>query len=360
MQTRRSPFGRPPDAAMSADRSTGQRVMARWVHPVTSVRQRLRQWFHNRLPRTDTLTLTQRNVYILPTRAGWMLGLTLLLLLVGSINYQLNLGYLLTFLIAGCAVVALHVCHGNLRGLNLHLNPPAPVHVGQAVALEVRLSSERRRPRFGVGVRVTEATGKTGDWDHHLAWTDVPAQGSTTLQIAWAPPARGWHPLPVLTTLTRFPLGTVQAWNHWRPAAQVLVYPAPEVNPPPLPAGEPRSDGSGLAQSAPLGDFDGVRAYRRGDTLKTVVWKKAAQSFAAGRNDLVSRDASAAQRHQLWLDLAQTGTTGLEARLSRLTAWVLMAERLGLDYGLRLPGTDIAPDQGTAHQSRCLQALALA
>ncbi len=49
------------------------------------------------------------------------------------------------------------------------------------------------------------------------------------------------------------------------------------------------------------------------------------------------------------------GTTGL----SRLTAWVLMAERLGLDYGLRLPGREIAPDQGAAHKARCLEALAL-
>src|SRR5690606_19441819 len=36
-------------------------------------RARLRAWWQSRLPLTDTLLLTQRNVYILPTRAGWML-----------------------------------------------------------------------------------------------------------------------------------------------------------------------------------------------------------------------------------------------------------------------------------------------
>ncbi|MCW5672314.1 MAG: DUF58 domain-containing protein, partial [Hydrogenophaga sp.] len=109
----------------------------------------MQSWLHSRLPRRDTLTLTQRNVYILPTRAGWMLALTLLLLLVASINYQLNLGYLLTFLLAGCAVVGMHVCHGNLRGTTLHLSPPDPVHAGQAAALDIRLTSERSRPRHG-------------------------------------------------------------------------------------------------------------------------------------------------------------------------------------------------------------------
>ena len=77
----------------------------------------LRRWWQTRLPATDTLALTQRNVYILPTRAGWMLGVTLAVLLIGSINYQLNLGYALTFLLAGSALVSMHLTHATLRGL---------------------------------------------------------------------------------------------------------------------------------------------------------------------------------------------------------------------------------------------------
>ena len=70
-------------------------------NPLAALRQRLRRWWQARLPATDTLALTQRNVYILPTGSGWMLALTLLVLLIASINFQLNLGYLLTFLLAG-------------------------------------------------------------------------------------------------------------------------------------------------------------------------------------------------------------------------------------------------------------------
>ena len=68
---------------------------------VRSPLARLRAWWLARLPAAAEHALTHRNLYVLPTRPGWMLGLTLLLLLVGSINYQLNLGYLLTFLLAG-------------------------------------------------------------------------------------------------------------------------------------------------------------------------------------------------------------------------------------------------------------------
>ncbi|MBT9466734.1 DUF58 domain-containing protein, partial [Hydrogenophaga sp.] len=300
-------------------------------------------------------TLTQRNVYILPTRPGWMLAFTLLLLLVASINYQLNLGYLLTFLLAGSAVVGMHVCHGNLRGITLLLTPPEPVHAGQAVTLSVRLSSERKHTRYGIGMGVIGA-----DPTHApLAWTDVPAQGSAQLKVSFPSPERGLHPLPPLSAQTLFPLGTFRVWTVWRPTSGVLVYPEPESHPPPLPPGEPQAGSSGAARVQSTGEFDGVRAYRRGDPLKAVVWRKAAQAFSSGRDDLVSRDALSHQRQQLWLDHAQCGGAGLEARLSRLTAWVLMADRQGLDFGLRVPGRDIAPDQGPAHRARCLEALAI-
>ena len=106
-----------------------------------ALRARGRAWWQARHPRSDTLLLTQRNIYILPTRAGWAFALTLLALLVASINYQLSLGYLLTFLLAGSGAVSLHVTHGTLRALTLHLRPPAAVFAGDAAIIECVLTS---------------------------------------------------------------------------------------------------------------------------------------------------------------------------------------------------------------------------
>ena len=323
----------------------------REFHPVDAVRKRFERWWQARLPLTDTTVLTQRNVYILPTGAGWMLALTLLVLLVASINFQLNLGYLLTFLLAGSAVAGMHFCHATLRGLSLHLKPPEPHFLGQGAVLQVQLASERRTPRVSIALAVYGS----GHW----AWTDVPAQGIAHVEVAFTPARRGLHRVPTLTAETRYPLGTFRVWTMWRPAAEVLVYPAPEPGAPPLPPGEPRAGGTGSAPTHGTGDFEGVRAYRRGDPLQLVVWKKAAQALASGSDALVSRDAQQSQRHELWLDTAHTGLADPEARLSRLTAWVLQADRLGLDYGLRLPGREIAQDSGPAHRRNCLEALAL-
>ena len=331
------------------------------LHPFKAFRARFRSWFELRLPLTDSLLLTQKSVYILPTRPGLMLVLTLLVLLVASINYQHNLGYLLTFLLAGTALVGMHVSHGTLRGLALSLTPPPPRYAGASAPFDITLTNARRTIRYGIGLSLLDpqtADGQADSGELHWAWTDVPAQGSCVVQVAFTPARRGLHRLPTLTAETRFPLGTFRVWTVWRPAAQVLVYPAPELNPPPLPPGEPRSQGAGAAmRTQSSGEFDGVRGYRRGDPLKNVLWKKAAKADEQG-NGLVVRDTEQAQRHELWLDLQQAGPLGLEGQLSRLCAWVLQAEKLGLDYGLRLNALEIAPASGEAHKRNCLEALA--
>ena len=326
--------------------------------PAVYLQNRFRRWFENRLPLTDHVTLTQRTVYILPTRPGLMLGVTLLTLLVASINFQLNLGYLLTFLLVGSALVGMHVCHGTLRGLAMHLIAPPAQYAGAMATFDIKLLNEKRSVRHGIGLSVLRANVKNSKQDH-WSWADVPAQGSSTVQVAFKPERRGLHRLPTLTAETRFPLGTFRVWTVWRPAAQVLVYPAPEANAPPLPPGEPRSGGAAHASRAQnTGEFDGVRAYRRGDPLKLVVWKKAAKADENG-NGLVVHDTQQAQRHELWLDFTQAGSGGKEQKLSRLCAWVLSADKLALDYGLRLPSLEIKPASGEVHKRQCLEALAL-
>ena len=323
------------------------------MNPVGVLRSRIDGWLLSRRLPSDTLELTQRNVFILPTRAGWTLAATLLVLLVASINYQLNLGYLLTFLLAGSVAVGMHVCHATLRGLALRMVPPEAQFAGAAAVFRVVLHNTRRSVRYGIGMAVRGS----GQW----AWTDVPAEGTSTVEIAFQPERRGLHPVPPLTAETRFPLGTFRVWSVWRPAAQMLVYPTPEAHPPPLPQGEPLSGpaaASAAMRAQNAGEYDGVRAYRRGDPLKLVVWKRAARAQATGSNELVSRDTQHAQRDELWLDAQDANLTDVEARMSRLCAWVLMADRLGLDYGLRVGGRTLKPSQGEAHRRACLEVLA--
>ena len=320
-----------------------------WV--LAKVRGWFRAWWMARLPRNDTLLLTQRNVYILPTPAGFVFAATLLVLLIASINYQLNLGYLLTFILAGSGVVSMHLTHGTLRGLTLHMHPVAAVHAGEAAELDIVLTSPGTA-RWGIGMRVESAPAST------LTWTDVPVGGQAPVRISFVPQRRGLHEVPTLVAETRFPLGLFRTWTVWRPASQLLVYPALERPASPLPAAVPVAGTAAQVRRAQGADFEGVRGYRRGDPPKLIVWKKAARALDTG-GELVSRDSSSSAHWQLWLDWQHCAGLADELRLSRLAAWVLAAHRSGADYGLRLPGIELLRGQGDAHRRACLEALAL-
>jgi uncharacterized protein (DUF58 family) len=318
--------------------------------PDRTLRGRFRQWIALRSPVADTWTLTQRNVYIVPTKGGVAFALTLLLMLLASINYQLNLGYVLTFLLAGSGAVAMHLTHGTLRGLTLRLRAAPPVFAGEPALVEVVFTSPGS-VRHGIALRFADRGANAG-----MAFCDVPALGQTSARVGFVPARRGWHAVPPLVVETGFPFGLFRAWTVWRPAGQVLAWPRPEQPAAALPGSSPAPGERAAARQQHGSELDGVRAWRRGDGLRQVVWKKVAKS-----GEMVSRETAGSGTRELWLDWAAAAAAGSDAeqRLSRLAAWVLQAESAGLAYGLRLPGREMAPGQGDAHKRAALEMLAL-
>lgn len=245
-----------------------RRLLPAWRWPW---QRRWDAWWQARHPASDTTALTQRNLYILPSRPGFAFVLTLLVLLLASINDQLSLGYLLTFVLAGAGLASMHATHGNLRGLKLDLKTPAPTHAGQPLTLDVRLHNPGTA-RFGVGLRHPDVKAS------ETAFADVPAQGHAQLQLQLSLPTRGRHALPRLRIESQFPFGLFVTWSYWRPAAMAWVYPAPEVDAPPAAAVE---EGLPQGQGQPgLGDDPGLRPYRHGDSPRQILWKKSALALA--------------------------------------------------------------------------------
>ena len=346
------PSAAPPGGHRWRTGEAGSAAVAGWPWLLgRAPKGRLRRWWLNRHPSTDTWTLNQRNVYILPTKGGVVFGLTLVVMLLASINYQLNLGYVLTFLLTGSGLVSIHMTHNSLRGLTLRLRPTAPVFAGEPAQLEVVLSNPGAA-RHGLALHFHDRALPQGK-----AWCDVPALGQASARLSIVPATRGWHTLPALVVETQFPFGLFRAWTIWRPAGNVLAYPRPEQPAAPLPASQPAPGDAAHARQGQGSELDGVRAWRRGDSLRQVVWKKVARS-----GQLVSRETTADSSRELWLDWqATSGATRIdtEGRLSRLAAWVVAADKQGLVYGLRLPGQHMPPDHGDAQLRAALQKLAL-
>jgi uncharacterized protein (DUF58 family) len=113
--------------------------------------------------------------------------------------------------------------------------------------------------------------------------------------------------------------------------------------------------GEGTVVAHGQDDFAGLRPFQRGDSPRHIAWKAAARDDSLPVKAFQGEAAIA-----IWLDWeALPPGLDVEARLSRLTAWVLEAHAAGYAYGLALPGRTVETDRGDAHRDACLATLAL-
>ncbi|WP_426193741.1 DUF58 domain-containing protein [Massilia sp. DWR3-1-1] len=294
--------------------------------------------------------LHRRRVYILPTNAGLGFCALVLVLLVGATNYNLGLGFALAFLLVSCGLVDMLLTYRNLANLRLRAGRVAPVFAGAEARFELVLINRSALERYAIGVDFV------GTGPRYL--TDAAAGGETLLTLACPTSVRGSLAAPRVRLVTRFPLGLFRAWGYWQPAMRALVYPFPESEAPALPlAGANADDGRG---SAGQDDFGGIRNYQAGDSMRSLAWRQIARLDLEHGGQLVTKHFEGGGADELVLDFAAIASTvPVEARLSRMTRWVLMAEQRGLPYGFRLGSLHLQAGHGAAHQAACLQALAL-
>jgi uncharacterized protein (DUF58 family) len=297
-------------------------------------------------PEAGTVVLVHRRVYIVPTRLGWLFALTLLILLVGSINYALSLGFALTFLLAGMGLASMVRTARNLARMAVSVGRAEAVFAGEAAQFRLYLDGRGAYDRPAILARHVRSRSQLV--------VDVPGSGLTEVVLAVPAGRRGWLPLGRVMFETRFPVGLFRAWSYVEPDARCLVYPRPERSPLPPASGESAS--GGLRSPVPGNDdYAGLRAYQLSDSPRHVAWKAVARS-----EDMLTKQFSGEAAAELWLEwrMLPAGMQ-VEQRLARLAGWVLAADRAGQPYGLRLPGSEIAPGRGDRHRAACLQALAL-
>ena len=298
-------------------------------------------------PLAGDLRLNRRNVFVLPTRAGLLYAAALFAMLLASINYALSLGFMLTFLLGAVAMVAMLHTFRNLSTLVLRPGRAEPVFAGQPAELGLMLINRGRLERLALRLH---APGMEGP-----EVVDVAASSEQLVRIAIPAARRGWMQVPRITVGTEFPLGLWRAWSWWQPAMRVLVYPSPETPAVKLPeASTLAGEGSGAARGED--DVSGVRPYREGDSPRNIAWRAMASTASEA---FLSKQLEGSQRGEFRFDWnTLPANLDTEARISRLTRWVIDAEAAGARWSLHVRGTSLATDGGGAHRERCLEALA--
>ena len=294
------------------------------------------------------LRLTQRRIFVLPTRSGLLFVAALLAMLTGAINYNLALGHALVFLLAGLALVGMVHAFRNLHGLVIAPGRCLPVFAGDQALFPLQFASDRATPRLALQLQAGA--------DQPAIMTAVAAQNLTDASVPVTTSRRGWLALPRTRLSTTYPLGLFVAWSYLQPEMRCLVYPRPLPSPLPPLQSVPRAGDQHGADGQE--DFSGFRARQPADSPRHVAWKASARD--GGQRPLLIKQFAGGAQRELQLDWSLTPDAAtVDTRIEILAGWVMAAEDEGACYGLRLPGHEIQAASGDAHRHRCLEALAL-
>ena len=312
-----------------------------------SFKQRLKlsRFFKGEPPVSGPIELNQRRVFILPTRRGFGMVITILLLLLMAFIYNNNLVYLLGFLLASIFFVTILHTYKALAGLVVQTGHVQPVFAGEAAGFVLTVTNPGNELRMALSASL----------DSELAFS-LEAYESKTLTMYAPSRRRGWQMIDTVTFASCYPLGIFRAWSPLRFDSKVLVYPKPSGFSTPFPiGGGPQQSELRHTDRAGRDEFSGVRAYEIGDSLRQIHWK----AYAKGQGLFSKQYSTDAGGTEMWLDYESAPGGDIEERLSQLCRWIIDAENAGFRYGLSIPGGKIAPDCGQKHYTACLEALAL-
>jgi len=315
----------------------------------TTIRARLLAMAERRLPALTRLKqpeslpvrLDRRRIYVLPTRFGLMFSAVLLVMMLGALNYNNNPALLLTCLLAAASYQSVFQAFRTLNRVELRSVQASPCFAGDMLQLSLHLHVDSR-------VR----------HDLHLAFAgvdetfDLAEEGDNRVDLGLKSARRGWYRPGRMRLSSQYPFALFEVWSWLNPEFATLVYPRPESNPPPLPQSASRFETRTLRLDGD--EMAALREYQPGDPLRGIAWKASAR-----HESLLVKQFDQRVGAEVVLDFAALTGLEREARIARLTAWVVSAEAAQVSYALRLPGRRIESGRGGAHRHRCLRELAL-
>jgi len=307
--------------------------------------RRVLRWARKRQGRDPvTATLRPGRVYILPTGVGIVFGLMTFAMLLGSMNYNNNLSFVLTFLLIGVGFIAMHQCQRNIVGLELTFAGTDAVFAGQAIRFRIAVTNRARSARYGLRLYCDDSASDI---------QDLQPGESKVFTLPVQTERRGRIRLERFGIRTLFPFELFRSWAWLHMDLEGLAYPAPADKAPEPP---PSLTATGHRQHDARGeeDFAGLRRYHEGDSPRHVAWKAYARS-----GQMFSKQFAGADTSSQWFDFDEIDARDVEERLSILTRWIIDADRTNMDYGLRIPGANFPPAHGDGHRRQCLEALAL-
>ncbi|RCU50316.1 DUF58 domain-containing protein [Corallincola holothuriorum] len=314
-------------------------MLKRWVSSLFDA------WLVRRIPASEEIALSQRNIFIFPSNFGWAYLLTTLAVYLLGTNYSNNLALFLAFFLVSIFVGSIWHSFRNLSGLHLSSESASEGYVGDYGSFYVRAKASQ--PHIQIALKFGTETAS------YVTLTEPEVARVTVVKRLTR---RGRFKPGRLTLESYYPLGLFRTWTHLDLGQTTLAYPKPIGCQLPL-----RGSQSGLNQdegetATAKGneEFESLRSYQAGESLRQVAWKQ----YAQGRG-MMTKQFEQPEQETCWLVLMHTPGRDIEERLSKLCYRVQELSRQGGLYGLDLGTERITPSLGEKHRQTCLKALAL-
>lgn len=286
------------------------------------------------------------------TRAGLVMLLIFLLLVLSAMNTGENLLYIVFAGVFGMLFLSVMAARWSLRRVSVHREAPHAVFRGESFAYTARIINHKRFvPALSLRIE------QQGEASGYVMY--VPAGHEATTAATYSFQKRGVYPLPPCDLVTAFPFGFLELRRRYQDDVEVLVY--PRIRPARLNALE-RSAANQFVPSRIRGEGDeyfALREYIHGDDLRLVVWRVSAR---LGKWMVREMGVGNARVITFVLDTRRTSVPDFEESFEEVVEITasLMITLLNRQYevGLLTPDVVIAVGRGAGQEQRILDCMA--
>jgi uncharacterized protein (DUF58 family) len=324
------------------------------------VNKRFDSWLSQRVPSCFQHKLSNRNIFILPTRFGFTyLFFDVLLFLLGT-NYQNNIILLLSYLLASLFITVMMHSFYNFSQLSFSSHAKQTCFAKQIINFPITITG--RKTHFDINFQFAKP-------EHFVKEVKLAQCDTETSEVLLPCSAkqRGVHALGRVKVFSEYPLGLFITWSLLDFSHQAIVFPQPKRltdNQQLLTGLNDSNKEYGVYMQAMAGgdDYSELKNYVLGESQSRVAWKQ----LARGQGKF-SKKHQTQQGSLLWLKLSNMPSSKMETKLQFLCFLILEYSKSKQDFGLildipsstkHIPVIKIEPNSGYQHQENCLIALA--
>lgn len=320
---------------------------------------RFERWLNRRVPNNFQHKLSNRNIFIIPTRFGFSyLFFVVLLFLLGT-NYQNNIILLISYLLASLFITVMLHSFYNFSQLTFSSKAKQTGFAKQVIQYPIMVTGHKTH--FDINFQFVNTQKKA----ERVKLEQCGSQ-SVAVLLPWFAKQRGVYSLGRVKVFSEYSFGLFISWSLLDFSHEAIVYPEPKklssnqkhligVN------NDDKEEGVVTQKTLSGDDFSDLKNFVIGESQARIAWKQ----LARGQGKF-SKDYQSHQGRLPWLKLSNMPSTNIETKLQFLCFLILEYTQNKQKFGLLLDyplnaGNDckVEPNIGKVHQDSCLLLLAI-